>query len=354
MAGSAEEPAGSVNSVTVVITNYNGRECLPRTLECLFKNGQPIAEVIVVDDGSTDDIRNWLRHHWPSVRVVGPDRNMVNPCVVRNWGLRLVRTRYAFLMDNDISIEPGCIAVLLAVMQSNSKILCLTPRLIDEDDRQRIYADGNACHFLGLSGRPARQALVAECEIRAPFATFGGGIMLIDMQHASALKLFDEDYLRGWGNDAEFQQRGRLMGLEALHVSAAVCGHTGKEHGANRAYGQMHNRYRFMLSYYRVRTLFLLAPSFLMFEVMLTAAALTKGFSRDRIRALGSIWIERKSWLAARRILQSRRSLPDRSLLCGGPFEAPGALPGNSLYRRFIGIVAWCFDLNWRLVRRWL
>jgi len=340
--------------VTYVLTNFNGRQVLPGTLAALYRHACEIAAVIVVDDGSTDGGPAWVREHYPQVTVCGPAANTRNVNAIRNMGLQQVRTRYAFLMDNDIAIQGGAVERLLQVARGDPAVHCLTPRLLDADDPGRIFADGNSLHYLGLSGRAARGLLLSERPSRPPEPTFGGGIMLVNMEAAQTVGLFDSGYLWGWGEDADYQLRGRLYGYRALLVSDAVCLHESKQHGKDRAYAQLCNRYRLLCTVYSARSLWLLSPGLLLFEAAITVAALMKGFWRERFAAVGHVWRERANICRRRRELQAHRRVRDGQLITGGPFDLPGMMLDRPLVRFMADVLATATQLNWRLVHRWL
>jgi GT2 family glycosyltransferase len=341
-------------SVTVVVTNYNGRAVLPRTIEtvrAVLGTGVP---VIIADDGSDDGSAEDIARRFPDVRLVSPGRHTARLNVVRNVGLRAASTPYVFLLDNDILVTPGCLEELAGVLQSSDDVLCCTPRLLQFDDENKIYADGNYLHFLGLSGLPKRNRLVSETPVRPPHATFGGGIMLIDMRHAAALGCFDEGYAIGWGDDAEFQLRGRVRGLAALHVPSAVCVHASKDHGTKRSYGQFYNRYRLLAISYSRRALLLLAPPLLVFEAAITVLALVMGITGERCRAVRQMWRDRADIRARRAAVQASRRVPDSTLLNGGGVELGGPMGRSRGVRALTGVMTGVLDGYWCLVRRWL
>lgn len=340
--------------VTYVITNFNGRQVLPGTLSALYSNACEIFSVIVIDDGSTDGSRAWLQQHYPQVIVSGPIANTRNVNAIRNLGLEQVRTRYVFLMDNDITIERGCVERLLQVARSEPDIHCLTPRLLDVDQPDRIFADGNSLHYLGLSGRAARGIPVHDRPSRPPEPTFGGGIMLIDMEAAKQVGHFDTEYLWGWGEDAEYQLRGRLLGYQALLVSDAVCLHESKQHGTGRAYAQLCNRYRLLFTFYTAHSLLLLAPGLLLFEAAISVASVMKGFWRERFGAIGHVWRLRREIRQRRQYLQAHRRRADGALIRGGPFDLPGMMLDRRLVRLLADALAAMTQLNWRMVQKWI
>src|SRR5689334_18647428 len=59
----------------IVIPTFNGRRWLDTCLPALMPECTKDVEVVVVDDGSSDDTVEWVRDRYPSVRTVALERN---------------------------------------------------------------------------------------------------------------------------------------------------------------------------------------------------------------------------------------------------------------------------------------
>lgn len=61
--------------VAIVILNWNGQQMLADYLGQVVEYSKDEAEIIVADNGSTDDSVEWVRTHFPEVRIIQLDRN---------------------------------------------------------------------------------------------------------------------------------------------------------------------------------------------------------------------------------------------------------------------------------------
>lgn len=86
-------------SVSVVIPCYNGSSFLRETLDSVLAQTHPVLEVIVIDDGSTDDSAAIAESYGPLVRVIR-QRNQ-GESVARNRGMELARGEWIALLDAD-------------------------------------------------------------------------------------------------------------------------------------------------------------------------------------------------------------------------------------------------------------
>jgi hypothetical protein len=105
--------------LTFVIPVYNRAALLPRAVHSVtgHYDGDDI-EIVLIDDGSTDDSRvvmAALADSDPRVRVVYNARNLgLGP--TRNHGFDEARGRWVVLLDSDNAIEPGGVARIRAVL----------------------------------------------------------------------------------------------------------------------------------------------------------------------------------------------------------------------------------------------
>jgi len=90
---------GNEPTISVVIPCYNGAKFLRDTLASVLAQTHPVLEVIVIDDGSTDDSAEIAASYGPPVRVIRqPNRG---ESVARNRGVRESRGEWIAFLDAD-------------------------------------------------------------------------------------------------------------------------------------------------------------------------------------------------------------------------------------------------------------
>lgn len=110
----------AVPALSVILPNYNHAEYLPRALDALLSQGLPPAEIIVVDDCSTDGSRDTIgryadRH--PSIRLLPNERNVgVIPTLSR--GLGEARGQFVYFGAADDFVLPGFFEAAIDALQS--------------------------------------------------------------------------------------------------------------------------------------------------------------------------------------------------------------------------------------------
>src|SRR5688572_12769309 len=85
-------------SVAVVITAYNGGQFLDDALRSVAMQTHPVDEVIVVDDGSQEDLSPFVARY-PGVRLIRQHNQ--GPSAARNAGLAAATSDHILFLDVD-------------------------------------------------------------------------------------------------------------------------------------------------------------------------------------------------------------------------------------------------------------
>jgi GT2 family glycosyltransferase len=325
--------------VTLCIVNYNGERRLDQVLAAAARSELAFAEVLVVDDRSTDGSVALLRARHPQVRIVARDRNG-GPGAARNAGFSAAAHDLVLFVDNDVSLDPGCAAALRAALAARPDALAAQPRVLYADRPDTIQYDGADCHVLGLMVLrhagwrvPDAPTIVEETRSMVTCA------FMLDRGRWRGGEPFDTSYIFNL-EDHDFGVRSRVAGHVLLSVPEATCRHGDGTPGLSyrgageqsrmRVYCLIRNRWRVVLQTYRARTLLLLAPSLAAYEVVQLAGAIRKGWLGPWLRAAAWMLTHPGTTWRRRREVQAARRVSDRELLVAGPLPfTPGLIAGG-------------------------
>ena len=98
----AETKREQLPLVSVVILYYKRRENVEQSIVSVLRQDYGRFEVILVDNHSEDDLREWIRDRAFDVRLVELPRNL-GACGGRNAGLRAAKGEIVVLLDDDVS-----------------------------------------------------------------------------------------------------------------------------------------------------------------------------------------------------------------------------------------------------------
>ena len=106
-------------SISVVIPAYNRAALLPATLDAVLAQSLPPDEVIVVDDGSTDDTVAVAGRYAPRVRCLTIANG--GDLVARNAGMAEATGSHVAFCDSDDLWRPGFLASMAALWRAEPR-----------------------------------------------------------------------------------------------------------------------------------------------------------------------------------------------------------------------------------------
>jgi glycosyltransferase involved in cell wall biosynthesis len=109
------------NTVSVVIPCYNGSEFLGAAIESVRAQTHPAKEILVIDDGSTDDSASIAESFGPTVRVLKQKNS--GESVARNRGIEQAAGNWIAFLDADDIWEPDKLRQQLSV--ADNKTVCV-------------------------------------------------------------------------------------------------------------------------------------------------------------------------------------------------------------------------------------
>ncbi|MBI1853766.1 MAG: glycosyltransferase family 2 protein [Planctomycetes bacterium] len=347
-----------MTGVTVAVTNFNGEAYLRDCLRAVRALEHPVAEVIVVDNASTDASRKIVAEEFPGVRLVALPENR-GPGPARNASFREAKTRYVFQIDNDAIVTPRCLGPLQDALREDPEAAIAEPRALDAADPTRVDYDGAFVHYVALlhlrnHGQPLAQATTKREPIDAAISV----ALLLDRERLGGDDLYDED-LFFYFEDFDFTFRTRLRGHRILSVPESIVHHRagtaglsfrqGREYSSRRAYYFSRNRWHLIWKSYRLRTIVLCAPALALYELAWIAFLTTRGQLGAWLRAMAALAREAPGIREKRRAFQARRKIArDRDVLSARPLTFLVEGGKTSLPVRILSAL---FAAWWKVVR---
>jgi GT2 family glycosyltransferase len=144
----------------IVILNWNGRSWLERFLGQVVANS-PGAEVIVADNGSTDDSLTYLASAFPTVRTIRLESNL-GFAGGYNAALAHVHAERYLLLNSDVEVTPGWLDALERYLDSDPGMAACQPKVLSYNDRGRFEHAGAAGGFIDRNGYPFCRGRIFE------------------------------------------------------------------------------------------------------------------------------------------------------------------------------------------------
>lgn len=119
--------------LSIVIVTWNSREYIESCLNSIFKNLSELkAKVLVVDNGSSDGTVEIIRERFLKVKIISNRENR-GFAKATNQGLKVVKGRYALLLNPDTVVRENALQKMIKFMDSHSGVGALGPKLLNPD-----------------------------------------------------------------------------------------------------------------------------------------------------------------------------------------------------------------------------
>lgn len=143
-----------VKKVSVVILNWNGAKLMEKFLPSVITHTPPeIAEIVVADNGSTDNSLEMLADRFPSVRVI-PFTTNHGFAEGYNQALRYIDSEYAVLLNSDVEVTPNWLDAPVSTLDSDKNIACVQPKIKAQLNKEYFEYAGAAGGYLDIYGYP--------------------------------------------------------------------------------------------------------------------------------------------------------------------------------------------------------
>jgi GT2 family glycosyltransferase len=140
--------------VSVIILNWNGCELMKKFLPSVIANTPAdVAEIVVADNGSTDDSVAMLKELFPSVKLLLFDRNY-GFAEGYNRAINEINAPYVVLLNSDIEVTPHWIDAPLALLDEDPAVAAVQPKIRAFLNKTHFEYAGAAGGFMDIYGYP--------------------------------------------------------------------------------------------------------------------------------------------------------------------------------------------------------
>lgn len=183
-------------------------------------------EVIIIDNGSTDGTKEYLKGLSGDIRIITNDEN-VGYTVACNQGARVATGRYLVFLNNDTLPQQGWLKHLINTVERDAQAGAVGAKLVYPDGKLQeagaiVFRDGSALNF-GRGDDPANPLYNRACEVDY----CSGACLLVPKVVFMELGGFDEMYAPAYYEETDFCFRLREHGYKVIYQPQANIIHYG-------------------------------------------------------------------------------------------------------------------------------
>lgn len=191
-----------MNKVAVIILNWNGEKLLKEFLPSVIETtDNSIADVIVVDNGSSDSSVELIRKEFPQVKlIVFPE----NYGFAEGYNRAIKETNYPYtiLLNSDVATTEGWVNPLYEYMEANPNVGACQPKIRAYANKSYFEYAGAAGGFIDKNGYPYCRGRVFDA-VEEDKGQYDEPISIF-WATGAALMVRSELYLKVGGLDKEF------------------------------------------------------------------------------------------------------------------------------------------------------
>ena len=141
-----------MTTVAVVILNYNGEKLLRQFLPSVIQHSHP-AEVIVVDNGSTDGSAKLVQEKFPTVTFI-PFQTNLGFCGGYNEALKHIQHELVVLLNSDVEVTANWLESPIKLLKNQVDIAAVQPKILAQKQKTHFEYAGAGGGFIDLMGYP--------------------------------------------------------------------------------------------------------------------------------------------------------------------------------------------------------
>ena len=219
------------NRVSVVVPNYNGIAFVERCFKALIKDA-PKAELLLVDNGSTDGSRELTARRFPQVRIIALKENY-GFFRAANEGMKAASSPYVILLNNDTEVLPGFTKALVSALQLEPRAFSAGAKMIQLHHPEKIDDAGNFYCALGWAFARGKDKSVEYYEEPDEIFAACGGAVIYRKAVLERIGYLDESHF-AYLEDIDLGWRAKTAGWKNIYAPEAKVLHVGSGTSGSR------------------------------------------------------------------------------------------------------------------------
>ncbi|MFH1769010.1 MAG: glycosyltransferase family 2 protein [Candidatus Omnitrophota bacterium] len=255
--------------ISIIMPIYNSKAGIKCCLGSMSSQLSPEIQIIVVDNGSSDESESFLKENYPNVVLIRNHENL-GAAAARNQGLELAEGKYVMFIDCDVALGKDFFTILKTTLrQLPRQIAGVSPKIIDKNSG-RIFSCGLFVSSIYRAHDIGRGKAAGRFPRRFTIDGPNSCCAVFKREYLEKIKengrYFDEDFFFLF-EDADLTLRLKQNRYASLFVPNLICYHRSGSSGFSKQFRRFlcfRNRWYMILKYNRGRRLILfLSRSFL-------------------------------------------------------------------------------------------
>lgn len=286
--------------VSIIIVNFNGRRFIENCLNSVLRTKCIKFEVIVVDNGSTDEslelLQNFSKNSFVGIKII---KNKINLGFAEgnNVGVENSIGKYIAFLNNDTAVDSNWLQSMVTILESHEQIAAVQSLLLTRDGMQ-VDSLGGVIDIFGTAKdevvRFDKVKRWVSGEFKEIFSACAAA-MLVRRDIFEAIGGFDPHFFMYY-EDVDLSWRIRLYGFSIVLDSSSIVyhmrGETSKKFKTNMfSFHLFKNQMTMLIKNYETKSVLQVIPGLLSIYFFRVMYSLIKNDAN-----LGIVTIKALSW----------------------------------------------------------
>lgn len=328
--------------VSIIIVNYNGRNFLVECIKSVLRQGYHNFEIIVVDNGSTDNSLITLENELndSKIKIVKSEKNL-GFAGGNNLGLKYSEGDYIALLNNDTIVEENWLEYLVDTLENNKNAGIVQSLVLTEGIPLKFYEKNGTINLLGHNIMSVFEINNDGC---GEILQATGCSLIIRKETIDKLNcLFLNEYF-AYAEDTFLSLRVKFLGCKLMHCSRSIVHHKGNittnmlDKSLILFYQERNRMLNFLLLF--SRSFIVKYVPYIIINLKLKFIVYMFRKKYDSLTVLKSyFWlIKNKKWITEqRKIMNEKKIIPENEVL---KFISCKLFNGNNLFERFVNFIS--------------
>ena len=210
---------------TIVIPNINGKGWLKDSIESVYAQTEQDFELIIVDNGSTDESLEQARSYCgrPNFTLIENGTNTGFSHAV-NQGIARAKGEYVVMFNNDAFAEPNWLAELIRTAETDPKIFAVQSLMLRHFERELADDAGDYVTWMGFACKTGDGRRASRYTKQKRIFSACGGAALYRKSILDEIGVFDENFF-AYFEDVDLSWRANNFGYKNVYCPTAKCRH---------------------------------------------------------------------------------------------------------------------------------
>lgn len=206
------------DSISVIVPTLNGHDIIGNLISSIYNQSYPgQIEIIITDDGSTDQTSNYVKTNWPNVKLLKFTKNR-GSAIALNACAKAAQGKFILATNDDVVFKKNSLAALVDCWHSQKNVGIVTGKMLTPDGKL-VIPGFKINHFLGYHPYDLKNTNRIR---EADWAV--GACLLIKKDLLKTAGYFDPGFIF-CGEEYDLSFQVRRLGFKILYTPKAIFYH---------------------------------------------------------------------------------------------------------------------------------